>query len=350
MLRRNTIAHAARGEIARSRAKGRAMEQVRSDRYRQSAKVAAWVLGFGLVIAGCAADGELGAAYRVGADCESGACDDGVCVETSSSSTSSAGGAGGEGGGSTTSSGGAGGGGEGGDTPGLCQPNEDGTITRGEYPVAVGISAKFMAALDVSWSTAGSMVGGTRTWDMSEALAGDHLLLLETRALVGTWFEESFPGASYAIRLSDESQLLGVFEVTDDAVLLRGVVSPTDGVSRTELEYDPPVVVLSFPLTEGKTWSTTSTVTGLATGIYSIYTEAYDSVVDARGDATTPFSTFDVLRVRTVLTRTVGVIPTVTRSFAFVTECFGTVATLSSQPGESSVEFSNVAEIKRLTP
>jgi hypothetical protein len=324
------------------------MEQVRNGRSGRSARVAAWVLGIGLAIAGCAAGGELGAACRVGADCESGACDDGVCVETSSTSTSSAGGAGGEGGGSTTSS--AGGGGEGGEAPGLCQPDQDGTITREEYPVAVGISAKFMAALDVSWSTAGSMVGGTRTWDMSEALAGDHLLLLETRALAGTWYEETFPGASYAIRLSDESDLLGVFEVTDEAVLLRGVVSPTDGISRTELEYDPPVVVLSFPLTEGKTWSTTSTVTGLALGIASFYTEQYDSQVDARGDAVTPFSTFDVLRVRTVLTRTVGVLATVTRTFAFVTECFGTIATVSSQANESDVEFTDVAELKRLTP
>jgi hypothetical protein len=326
------------------------MEQVRSERCRRSAGAAAWVLGLGLAIAGCAAGGDLGAACRVGADCESGACDDGVCVEASSSSTTSAGGAGGDGGGQATSSGGAGGDGEGGDTPGLCQPNLDGTIARDEYPVAVGISAKFMAALDVSWSTAGSMVSGTRTWDMSGALAGDHLLLLETRALGGLWFEESFPGASYAIRLSDESDLLGVFEVTGDAVLLRGVVSPTDGLSRTELEYDPPVVVLSFPLTEGKTWSTTSTVSGLALGLYAYYTEQYDSQVDARGDAITPFSTFDVLRVRTVLTRTVNFVPTVTRSFAFVTECFGTIATVSSQAGESSVDFTNVAELKRLTP
>ncbi len=326
------------------------MEQVRSERSRRSGWAAACLLGLGLAIAGCAAGGELGAACRVGADCESGACDDGVCVEASSGSTSSAGGAGGEGGGSTTTTSTTGGGGEGGETPGLCQPNLDGSITRGEYPVALGISAKFLTALDVSWSTAGSMVSGTRTWDMSEALAGDHLLLLETRALGGLWFEESFPGASYAIRLSDESELLGVFEVTDEAVLLRGVVSPTDGLSRTELEYDPPVVVLSFPLAEGKTWSTTSTVSGLATGIYAYYTEQYDSQVDARGDAITPFSTFDALRVRTVLTRTINFVPTVTRSFAFVTECFGTVATLSSQANESGVEFTNVAEIKRLTP
>ena len=46
---------------------------------------------------------------------------------------------------------------------------------------------------------------------------------------------------------------------------------------------DPPVVVLDFPLEEGKEWSTTTTVSGLAQGIGVIYYEEYDDEVDSRG-------------------------------------------------------------------
>ncbi len=58
----------------------------------------------------------------------------------------------------------------------------------------------------------------------------------------------------------------------------------------------------------------------------------------------------EVQRVRVKLTRTVAFTPTVTRSFLFVAECFGTVATLTSQPNESANEFSSAAEVRRLAP
>jgi hypothetical protein len=66
--------------------------------------------------------------------------------------------------------------------------------------------------------------------------------------------------------------------------------------------------------------------------------------------AKTPFSTFDVVRVKTVLTRTVGFVATVTRSQLFVTECFGTIATLTSQANELGSEYSDQAEVRRLSP
>lgn len=48
--------------------------------------------------------------------------------------------------------------------------------------------------------------------------------------------------------------------------------------------------------------------------------------------------------------RTVGAVPTVTRTYAFVTECFGTVATVVSRPNELSDEFTATSEIRRLAP
>jgi hypothetical protein len=298
--------------------------------------------------AGCAAGTPIGGDCVSGADCESGACNGGVCVDEGAGGAGAGGSAGEGGAGATTGSTGetssAGGG------SGVCSPNGDGTVTREEVPLAAGLQAKFRVASNVMFDTAGADVAGTTTWDLSTMFAGDKSTLLETQPLAGQWFEPLFPGASYASRLTDSADVLGVFEITGDALLLRGVVSPTDGVTRTELAYEPPVKVLAFPLTAGAAWSTTSTVTGLLNGVYGVLYETYDAKVDARGDAITPFATFDVLRVGTSLTRTAGALVTTQRTYAFVAECFGTVAVLRSNVNELGTEFSSVAEVQRLTP
>jgi hypothetical protein len=232
-----------------------------------------------------------------------------------------------------------------------CSPNGDGVIARDEVPLRAGLRATFLIGLDATVDLAGAAnPDGSRTWDLSGALAGDHTELVELQALTGAWFAPVFAGATYAARLSDTEELLGVFEVTPDALLLRGVVSPAGGLTRTELSYDPPVTVLAFPIALDGTWTTTSTVTGLALGVASFYTESYESQVDAGGTLRTPYGDFDVLRVRVRMVRTVGVVPTVTRSFLFVAECFGTVAAATSQPNEPNVEFTDAAEVRRLTP
>jgi len=298
-------------------------------------------------VCGCAAGSPLGGECNVGADCESGACRDGLCVDDQP--------VGGVGAGGDMSAGSPpiggeapGGGSEGGG--GICELGHDGVIERSEVPIEAGLSAKFRVASDATVDSAAQMVEGTPTWDFSQALAGDQTILIETLSLSGAWYAATFPGATYAARLSQSADLLGVFEITDTALLLRGVVSPEDGVTKTELEYDPPVTVLSFPVEDGKSWSTDTTVTGTASGVFGIYYELYENSVDTRGDVITPFSTFDSLRVRVDLTRTTGVIVTTQRTYAFVTECFGTIATMASQYNEVEAEFDDPSEIRRLTP
>lgn len=315
--------------------------------------------GGGALASGCAASEPVEICH-LGSECESGICDDGVCVDATGSSKSSTGsGDGGAGGGMstsgsmstaasmstasmTTSS----------SSGGSCIPNHDGTITAAEVPLVAGVSAKFMAATDVTFATMGTDAGGgKRNWDLAQTFAGDHLALIEAQPIAGQWFAADFAGASYAAKLSETNDLLGVFEIAGDSLLLRGVVSPSDSATATELTYDPPVLVLSFPLTKGKTWKTTNTqVTGTAQGIFSSYFETYDNSIDADGTLETPFGSFDVLRVRTTLTRTLGFVVTTVRSFSFTTECFGTVATVRGEDNESSAEFSSVAELRRLTP
>lgn len=302
-----------------------------------------------------------------GADCASGVCGgDGSCVAAGSGG--SGGEAGGEGGSDAGGSGGSEAGGEGGSnntggtsqggsgTAGsggskVCAPNNDGTITREETPLIAGATAKYLLAQNAPVDTAGK---GTdvkdKSWDFSGSLANDHATLIETQVLDGKWFASKFPGATYALRLSDSEDLLGVFEVTDNSLLLRGVASPTDGLTRTELTYSPPVTVLSFPMKLGSSWTTQSTVSGLLSGVASTYFENYQSKIDMAGKVKTPFGEFPAMRINLLLTRTVGALITTKRTFVFSSECYGTVAKVVSKDNELGAEFATAAEVSRLSP
>lgn len=234
--------------------------------------------------------------------------------------------------------------------PVVCAPNNDGTITRAEVPLAAGLSATYRIAQDVEVDTAGTGDGASKTWDVSTALSGDHDSLVEAADPAGFWFGTHFPTASYAARLADEGDLYGLFEITDDALLLLGVASLEDGLFATKLTYDPPVAALKFPLAVGATWSTTSTATGTTDGVISLVTETYDYEVTNAGTAVTPFASFPVLQVTSKLTRMVGLAPYTERQVLLVAECFGSVASFRSKGYESAVYFTDAAEVRRLAP
>lgn len=234
---------------------------------------------------------------------------------------------------------------------GLCVPNDDGTITRDEVPTQAGLHANFEFAENVTVDSAGSMIAnGTYAWDLTGPYSGDHTVLVTTNDPTGQWFSSKFPGATYTTPLSDSSNLLGIFEASQTALSLIGVASPTSGNTQTELSYSPPAPFLGVPMTLGTTWSSNSQVTGTAEGLLSNYFEAYASKVDAQGTLKIPYGTFNVLRVHTMLTRTVGGVATVTQSLAWVAECFGTIASLTSQMDETQTNFTNAAQVMRLTP
>ncbi len=282
----------------------------------------------------------------VGADCASGACDSsGRCVPVSHP----------DGGGSDSGIVG-----DGASTSdvfvpptdgGGCAPNHDGTIDRAEVPLQAGLRATYRIATNATVNTAGTMqMGGMRAWDFSAALPGDHDVIVETLAPAGTWYAPDFTGATYATKLSDGADLLGVFETSATALLLRGVVSPSNSATATKLTYATPVPTLSFPFHVGSTWNATSNVSGSAQGVATFYSESYTNKVDAAGELTTPYGKFQVERVQVVLTRTVGGFATTTRTFVFISECFGPVANIVSQSNEATVEFTSAAEVRRLAP
>lgn len=233
-----------------------------------------------------------------------------------------------------------------------CVPNHDGQIALSEIPLRAGATARFRIATNATWDTAGtSNTDGSRDWDLTGQLANDSDATVTLQAPTGAWWAGDFASASYATQLVSSSDLLGVFQLDATGLVLLGVVSPQGGTQKTELTYDPPARILAVPFMAGSTWTTTSTVSGYASGVLAAYSEKYDSRVDQVGTMKTPYGSFPVLRVATDLTRTSGAAVLLTnRSFTWAAECFGLVATVQSQSFESGTEFSDDAEVRRLIP
>jgi hypothetical protein len=249
---------------------------------------------------------------------------------------------------------------------GLCTANGDGIITREEVPLRAGLKGTFKATtsgvkVDTAGTSAdagGADAGGPRNWDFSGALTGDHTLVLETLPLTGQWFEADYPGATYYARLSDSSDLLGVFAVTSGALELRGVVSPQSGSGQTKITYDPTVPTLAFPLQKGKEWEVEATASGDIPVTFNVaYTERYTFKVDAEGElrTSTSLNPFKVMRVSVLVKRTpsFSFVSYYTRQYVYVAECFGAVAKVVGEMDQTSVpdeDFTDASEIQRLAP
>jgi hypothetical protein len=252
----------------------------------------------------------------------------------------------------TTDGGGSGSAGDGGNS-GLCTPNHDGKITANEVPLAAGKMANYRIATDATWSTAGTASGSMRTWSLTGALANDADGAVTLTAPSGAWWagDTGFATATYWTQLQAGSDLIGVFHVDANGVTLLGVVSPQGNYPYTELTYDPPATILKVPFGASDTWTSTSTVSGYLTGTIANYTEKYVSNVDQVGTMTTPYGDFPVLRVATLLTQLqLGTAYRTVRSYAWIAECFGSVATVTSQDNQANAEFSDDAEVRRLIP
>lgn len=234
--------------------------------------------------------------------------------------------------------------------PGNCVPNRDGVIERDEVTLRAGLNAKFKVSTRAEFNTAPEEVEGESVWDLSGDFDGDSLTIVELQEPDSFWFSTDFPDATYVTRLSADSNLLGIFRSSESGLELLGVVSPEEGFTQTKLEYDPPVEVLKFPIEEGSQWETEASVSGTALGVFSLYDETYVTREAGRGILKTPFADFPVTRLRVDLERVVGFVTTTTRQYVWVSECFGTVATVRSSDNESDIEFSSPSEIRRIAP
>ena len=129
-------------------------------------------------------------------------------------------------------------------------------------------------------------------------LLGDSDVLVETLPMASQWFAFVVPRRDLcALSSPAASRSFGVFQVTGDALLLLGVASPTSGATQVLLTYDPPVVVLSFPIHAGGSWQTPSVVS--SDGIEAYTGELLFTGHRSRGSLITPLTTFPVFRIGT---------------------------------------------------
>lgn len=354
---------------------------------RTSLLLSAFSLAAGATLLGaCGSDGQE---CRFGADCESNQCTaDGLCVAPDGSSGSS--GASSSSGAPNTSSSASGGSSGGGSSSGGassssgssgvgCVANLDGIIDKEEVPQAAGLIANFRFANDVAVDMAGVLEDGVRKWDLSGPYEGDRNVLVETRPVAGSWYASGFPTGQYSALLGEPRSIpnactvdpvvapatLGVLRADNDSLSLLGFVSASDGQpasEETNIVYDKPITTLKFPLAVGASWETanayaTGKLKGSEIPLYGKLKDTYSSNVAASGVLVTPNGIFPVLKVVTTFTRTTDVglgynvcLHSTSKAVAFVTECGGTIAKVTSNENEASDDFTAAAQVQRLAP
>lgn len=236
-----------------------------------------------------------------------------------------------------------------------CVPNLDGVLERAEVVLGPGLSAAILQTYDGSGSIAVDLVGQgsspNRKWDFSAGSSSERVVW-ETISPAGTWWEASFPDATYAARYTRDPQYsdqLAVVKVTSSEVQLLGVVSSSPNV--TLLTYSPPLTTMKLPLAVGDQWDVTTRLSGTSMGVGVAFDDSYHYSVDARGRVKTPLAEFPVIRLQAEQKRTFGMGTYATRrSFYFPAECFGIVAHVVSRWGESAEEFTQAEELWRLSP
>lgn len=235
--------------------------------------------------------------------------------------------------------------------PGVCTPNHDGTVVRAEVQLAAGLAAPYLVAQDVAVDLAG-VPGeeGKLIWDFAKGFAGDKPVQVKTLDVPSQWYGSYYPGATYAARLNESTDLMGIFKLTDDALLLMGAASEKSGLLATRITYDPPVATLQFPLSVGSKWTVKSSASGQLNGVITAWSEQVEVSVGAYGILKTPMGNFPVLRVEAKTEKVLGLFTTVYRSVAFLAECFGVVGKADSAANEKNALFTNAAEVRRIAP
>jgi hypothetical protein len=232
-----------------------------------------------------------------------------------------------------------------------CAFNNDGIIQRGEIPAMPGLGGFF--EVNPSGSTVTVAVDKDNgAWDFSAAGSSDQHVFEGLGSPSGQWWSADFSKASYSQLVDEANEIYGVYEITDTQLLLLGLVSSSSSYPETEYTYATPIEVLKFPFTKGDTWTTTSTASGWAEGVYispfAPAVETWTTTVDDSGTVKTPLADFQALRVRVNFTQDYGT-ETTRIIYLWMAECYGAVARIQSQDGETSADFTTAAEYRRIT-
>jgi hypothetical protein len=232
----------------------------------------------------------------------------------------------------------------------LCTGNNDGQIARGELQFPLGLSVRYLsnpAGTTVTVNPAGTLKPSGPEWDLTSTAGEVQELMLQP--VQGQWFGGSFPNATYATTTDFASGTLGIFQVTNDALLILGYASSAP--NQTLLVYDAPIASVHFPIRQGDSWVTGARiVNGTLNGAPFASSDTYRISVDAKGTAVLPFLSFDnTLRIHVELSQALPGGVAVSRiQQLFFHECYGELGRMVSNPGETDPSFTNAAEFRRL--
>lgn len=238
-----------------------------------------------------------------------------------------------------------------------CVPNLDEQIDANELAPAIGVSVQYVVSPPDATRTV-DLAGvanedGEITWDFATDFADDQSLKVVPQTLAGKWYSSEFPEGAFVTPFDRSGSLDSIGLAREDGLLLLGVASaeedPEEG--KTLLVYDPPITVLQFPVEVGDSFISVGEITnGMVQGLPYAGRDTYEVSVDAIGTIDLLQLTFEqVHRVRTKVTVEPAVgSPVVRFQTSFFAECFAEVARATSKNGESSSDFSEAAELRRL--
>ena len=215
-----------------------------------------------------------------------------------------------------------------------CAGNNNGKIERNEMVFSVPAQVKVLKGSGLVLNMLGSGAAGKRLWDLTPAAKDDKNEWLKVEA-VPKWATGSFKTATYASRLMGDygfitkTDLLGVFQVKPNALVMVGGVSSTE--NHTKFTYKTPLETIRFPVGVGDSYSTGSDING-----YTVFTvpmwmhEKYHVKVLDRGKVKLlPSFSLDALLV-SVKQEAYPVanpfLKTKTEVFIFMAECYGVIA------------------------
>lgn len=229
-----------------------------------------------------------------------------------------------------------------------CTGNNDGRIDRSELAFPIGVRVTFMIENgNVAMNPAGVQQNdGTTVWDLSHANGSPASFALAPPA---GWYAPHFPDARYVTPMDAQAATLGLFTVSDQALLNYGYASSQQ--NNTLAVYDHPLALVQFPIVSGQSYTQQGTIwNGTYNGIpfssldiYRVQTGPVGTLVLAN------LRLPNTIRVRTDLSQTLpGGITQTHIQYSFFHECLGEVARMTSNADELNANFQTGAELRVL--
>jgi hypothetical protein len=231
--------------------------------------------------------------------------------------------------------------------PAGCTGNNDGKIDRSELAFPLGVPVTFIIQSgSVAMNPNGDQQGGQTVWDLSNATGSPTSFTLAPPA---GWYAPHFPDARYVAPMDAQATNLGLFTVTDGALLNYGYASQSQNT--TLAVYDHPLALVQFPIADGQSYTQQGTIwNGTFNGIPFSSLDIYRIQTGPVGTLVLPNLRLpNTIRVRTDLSQSLpGGLTQTHIQYSFFHECLGEVARMTSNADELNANFQTGAELRIL--